>query len=66
MQYTVYTNSSSSAPPTIPHPSLSTTQDKYIGTALICAAGYGYVDVVKALVAADPDPAHLNMKVRVS
>jgi hypothetical protein len=34
-------------------------------TALRNAACSGYIDVVKALVAADPDPAHLNMKVRV-
>jgi hypothetical protein len=34
-------------------------------TALIEAAINGYVEAVKALVAADPDPAHLNMKVSV-
>ena len=37
--------------------------DKY--TALICAAAYGHVEAVKSLVAADPDPAHLDMKVSV-
>lgn len=53
-----------------PHPSTHlTTQDdsedsdKY--TALIFAAMRGYVEAVKALVAADPDLAHLNMKVSV-
>ena len=30
---------------------------------MIFAAGYGHVEAVKSLVAADPDPAHLNMKV---
>jgi hypothetical protein len=29
------------------------------------AAIFGYVEAVKALVAADPDLAHLNMKVSV-
>jgi len=51
-----------------PHPPLPlNTQDsngnKY--TALIYAAKNGYVEAVKALVAADPDLAHLNMKVSV-
>ena len=32
-------------------------------TALIYAAQLGYVEAVKSLVAADPDPAHLDMKV---
>ena len=27
------------------------------------AAGYGHVEAVKSLVAADPDPAHLDMEV---
>ena len=31
-------------------------------TALIRAAENGHVEVVKALVAADPDPAHLNIR----
>ena len=31
-------------------------------TALMFAAVYGYVEAVKALVAADPDPAHIRMK----
>jgi hypothetical protein len=34
-------------------------------TALIFAAMYGFVEAVKALVAADPDLAHLNMEVSV-
>jgi hypothetical protein len=34
-------------------------------TALMAAAVGGSVEAVKALVAADPDPAHLNMKVSV-
>ena len=29
------------------------------------AANYGHVEAVKSLVAADPDPAHLDMKVSV-
>ena len=29
------------------------------------AAMRGHVEAVKALVAADPDPAHLNMKVSI-
>ena len=29
----------------------------------MCVAIYGYVEAVKSLVAADPDPAHLDMKV---
>ena len=33
--------------------------------SLIVAARLGLVDVVKMLVAADPDPAHLDMKVRI-
>ena len=58
---TRYTNRSSSILPHTPHLPLSTTQGKY-GTALILAARNGYVEAVKALVAADPDPAHLNME----
>jgi hypothetical protein len=34
-------------------------------TALMWAANGGFVEAVKALVAADPDRAHLNMKVSV-
>ena len=33
--------------------------------SLIVAAMNGWVEVVKALVAADPDPAHLDMKVSI-
>ena len=51
-----------------PHPSTPlTTQedDEYKKTALIYAAANGHVEAAKALVAADPDPAHLNMKVGI-
>ena len=49
-----------------PHPSTHlTTQDGNKMTALIKAAMDGRVEAVKALVAADPDLAHLNMKVSV-
>jgi hypothetical protein len=34
-------------------------------TALISAVNGGYIDAVKSLVAADPDPAHLTLQVRV-
>ena len=34
-------------------------------TALLYAAMEGYVEAVKSLVAADPDPAHLDMNVSV-
>jgi hypothetical protein len=61
---TRYTNSlfllSPSTPPSNP-------QGGYDGksTALMYAAMSGHVEAVKALVAADPDLAHLNMKVSV-
>ena len=52
-----------------PHPSTAlTTQDEDDEggwTALMNAAAGGYVEAVKALVAADPELAHLNMKVSV-
>jgi ankyrin repeat protein len=50
-----------------PHPStpLITQDDYYKHTALMYAAMGGHVEAVKALVAADPDLAHLNMKVSV-
>jgi hypothetical protein len=49
-----------------PHPSTHlTTQDGNTMTALMWAANGGFVEAVKALVAADPDLAHLNMKVRI-
>ena len=60
-QYTVYTNSLFLSSPSTP----LTTQNKYKYTALIVAATNGYVEAVKALVAADPDEAHLNMRVSV-
>ena len=48
-----------------PHPSQD-PRDGYVKyTALMHAAIFGYVEAVKALVAADPDLAHLNMKVSV-
>ena len=53
----------SSSIPTIHPPLLSQDDTKY--TALMYAAGYGHVEAVKSLVAADPDPAHLDMKVSV-
>ena len=62
---TRYTNCASSLSPPILHPLLSTTQNGINETALIKAAEYGFVDAVKALVAADPDPAHLDMKVSI-
>ena len=51
-------------PPSSPPP----TQDPVYGnmTALIVAAIWGRVECVKALVAADPDRAHLNMKVSIT
>ena len=62
-QYTVYTNSLFLLSPSIHS---SSTQDPgYKQTALIAAAINGHVEAVKALVAADPDLAHLNMKVSV-
>ena len=49
-----------------PHPPTPlTTQYSNKQTALMYAAEYGHVEAVKALVAADPDLAHLNMKVSV-
>jgi hypothetical protein len=62
-QYTVYTNSLFLLSPSI-HSS-TPSQDSFKFTALIWAAIKGYVEAVKALVAADPDLAHLNMKVSV-
>ena len=35
-------------------------------TALMSAASQGYVEAVKVLVAAGPEPAHLNMKVSIA
>ena len=50
----------------ITHPSLFTIQDPdYKYTALRWATVFGHVEAVKALVAADPDPAHLNMRVSI-
>ena len=67
--YTVYTAVLIARPlssPTIPHPPLSTTQGGGRGwTVLMNAAESGHVEAVKALVAADPDPAHLNMRVSI-
>jgi ankyrin repeat protein len=55
----------SSSIPTI-HPFTPlTTQDAGKWTALMMAAMRGHVEAVKALVAADPDPAHLNMEVSI-
>ena len=49
-----------------PHPSTHLITQGYVKeTALIYAAQWGHVEAVKALVAADPDRAHLNMKVSV-
>ena len=64
---TRYTNRSSSI---LPHPPSSPLQpgesnSTAWATPLMKAAEGGYVEVVKALVAADPDPVHLEMKVRV-
>ena len=47
------------------HPPLYTTQDGDKCTALIWAASRGHVEALKALMAADPDPAHLNMEVSI-
>ena len=64
-QSTRYILTASSSYPHPPTPLI--TQGGYGGkrTALINAARYGHVEAVKALVAADPDLAHLNMKVSV-
>ena len=61
-QYTVYTNSLFLLSPST-HSSNHQTPGK--STALIIAAYRGHVEAAKALVAADPDLAHLNMKVSV-
>ena len=51
--------------PSSPPPTTQSTGDGSDSTALIRAAVFGRVECVKALVAADPDPAHLNMKVSI-